>query len=458
MSEAAQAFASLWLTYLLRSAAAYLTLWMLCRLIKDSALRFRLCGLFLGGMVAAWLGLFLLPRMSAFSGSDSIALSTIASPYWSWRVNSASAPRLSAVLSCAVWAYLAILCLLLLQFFTRFLQLRFLLRSSQPPSDALASLFESVRRHTGAPRCELRLVHGLPSPAATAWWNPKVLVPSELLPRLETQHLVDILRHELMHVRRRDYFWDRLATLGCYLVFFHPAGWLTRRRLRWERELVCDAGSVESSLERRLEYATCLTTLASWRFDEEEMAGRVDFLPSVPSLLAVRVRALVSRQIEPYSVYQRGAVGLCVTAAVAFGVWLVPEVVVTPSWSAARDASTAQGLPPEPQTTVKVAPTRVSKRHTFVTPVAASTWDSRFASHRLESVVPTPVYSAPPAAQSKRGPARMRGRWSFIPRIGTWTIHSIRFGVTKVGSRFRAGKRAKELVQLTSDQAGMSTN
>jgi hypothetical protein len=353
---------------------------------------------------------------------------------------------------------LAILCLLLLHFFTRFLQLRFLVRSSQPPTDAVASLFESVRRHTGAPRCELRLVHGLPSPAATAWWNPKVLVPSELLPRLETQHLVDILRHELMHVRRRDYFWDRLATLGCYLVFFHPAGWLARRRLRWERELVCDAGSVESSLERRLEYATCLTTLASWRFDEEEMAGWVDFLPSAPSLLAVRVRALVSRQIQPYSIYQRGAVGLLVTAAVTLGVWLVPEVVVAPSWPAPPNVSIAQGLPLEPQTTVKVAPTRLSKRHTFVVPVAASTSDSRLASHRLQPAVRTRVYSAPPVAQSKRGPARMRGRWSFIPRIGTWTIHSIRFGVTKVGSRFRAGRRGKELAQLTSDQPERSTN
>jgi hypothetical protein len=35
-SDAALAFAGLWLTYLIRSSGAYLLLWMLCRLIQNS--------------------------------------------------------------------------------------------------------------------------------------------------------------------------------------------------------------------------------------------------------------------------------------------------------------------------------------------------------------------------------------------------------------------------------------
>jgi hypothetical protein len=46
---------------------------------------------------------------------------------------------------------------------------------------------------------------------------------------------------------------------------------------------------VERSRERRMEYAGCLTTLASWWFLEEEIAGPVDLLSSPPSLLAARV-------------------------------------------------------------------------------------------------------------------------------------------------------------------------
>ena len=434
IGEAALAFAGLWFTYLLRSTAAYLLLWLLCRLIRDPHLRFRLSGTFLALLVAGWLALLLLPGFSAASGLEGLALPSVSGPAWLWTVNSALANRLATFLSRARWAYSVILCLLVLQFFSRFLQIGSLLRSSQPPSDALASLFESIRSGTDAPRCELRLVHGLRSAAATAWWSPKVLLPSELLPRLDSQQLVDILRHELMHVRRRDYFWDRLATLGSYLVFFHPAGWLTRRRLRWDRELVCDTDAVECSLERRLDYAACLTTLASWRFAREETAGRVDFLSSTPTLLAARVQALVSRQTQPYSRSQRAAVGLSVTSILFLAVWAVPEIAVTPSWSAPGNV-TIQEFPLRPQTIVKAERTRVLKRHKHVTPVAASTLDAQFAPHSLESRISAPVHSLPPVAQSQPNPTRVLSRWGLVPRLGAWAIRSVRVGVTKVGSR-----------------------
>jgi beta-lactamase regulating signal transducer with metallopeptidase domain len=444
-SEVALALAGLCLTYLLRSAAAYLLLWLLCRLVPDPQLRFRLCEIFLGGMVAGWLGLLLLPSLSALSRSDTAALANVSGPHWSWTLNSALVPRLATVLSGAPWVYVALLCFLVLQFFFRFWRLRVLLRSSQPPSEALSFLFESVRCDTGAPRCELRLVHGLRSPAATAWWDPKILLPSELLPRLETLQLVDILRHELMHVRRRDYLWDRLATLGCYVVFFHPAGWLVRRRLRWERELVCDEGVVERSSERRLEYATCLTTLANWRFSREEFAGPVDFLSS-SSLLATRVRALVSPPRGKYSPPKRAAVGLLAGIVLTLAVWLVPDVAVTPSWSAPapRNAARTQEPPPRPQTILKADRQRVSKRHKFQAPDAiAPDVYSRVAPPNPEFPVSKPALTGPSDVQTLPSSARNRTRWGFIPKVGGWAIRSVKFGVSKMGSHIAGGKHAR---------------
>ena len=446
-SEVALALAGLCLTYLLRSAAAYLLLWLLCRLVPDPHIRFRLCGIFLGGMVGGWLGLFLLPGLSALSRSEAVAFASASGPHWSWTVNSALVPRLATVLSGAPWLYLALLCFLMLQFFFRFRRLRVLLRSSQPPSEALSFLFESVRCDTGAPQCELRLVHGLRSPAATAWWDPKILLPSELLPRLETLQLVDILRHELMHVRRRDYLWDRLATLGCYVVFFHPAAWLVRRRLRWERELVCDEGAVARSSERRLEYATCLTTLATWRLSREELAGPVDFLSS-SSLLATRVRALVSPPRGNYSLHKRAAVGLLAGIFLTLAVWLVPDVAVTPSWSAPalalRNATRSQEPPPRPQTILKADRQRVSKRHKFQAPLAiAPDVYSRVAPPNPEFPVNTPVLSDPSDVQTRPSSARGRMRWGLIPRVGDWAIRSVRFGVSRMGSRIAGRKHEK---------------
>src|SRR5712692_10027276 len=97
-TEAVLAFASLWLTYVIRSAGAYLLLWVLCRLIQNSHVRFRLWGIFLGGMVAAWLGLLLLPSLSALFASDSVALPIVAAPHWSWPLNSALVSPLVAIL------------------------------------------------------------------------------------------------------------------------------------------------------------------------------------------------------------------------------------------------------------------------------------------------------------------------------------------------------------------------
>jgi beta-lactamase regulating signal transducer with metallopeptidase domain len=399
--EVALAFASLWLTYLIRSVAAYLFLWVLSKLIRNSELRSRLYGIFLAGVVAAWLGLLLLPSLSAPFASDGQANLIASAPRWSWTLNSALVTHLTTVLSCARWAYVSTLGLLSLQFCSRFWLLKTFLRASEPPSKGLSLLFESVRSDIHAPECELRIVASLRSPAATGWWRPKILLPNELVPRLEAQQVADVFRHELMHVRRRDYLWDRLATLGCYLVFFHPAGWLARRRLRWERELICDEGVVERSDDRRLEYASCLTTLASWWFLEEEIVGPVDFLSSAPSLLAARVRALMSRQTGRYSSRKKAAVGLLATTALGFVVWVVPEVAVTFPWPAPRSEAKIQGLGGSAQSITRTDRKRVSKRHKLFPPVAAPpALDSRSALPHLEFPINLPVLSVPPAVQS----------------------------------------------------------
>src|SRR5260370_21676713 len=96
-SEAALAFASLWLTYLIRSVSANLLLWVLCRLIQSSHVRFRLWWIFLGGMVAAWLRLLLLPSLLALLASDNPPLPIVATPHSVWPLNFSFCPALSAV-------------------------------------------------------------------------------------------------------------------------------------------------------------------------------------------------------------------------------------------------------------------------------------------------------------------------------------------------------------------------
>jgi beta-lactamase regulating signal transducer with metallopeptidase domain len=447
-SETASALSSLWFTYLLQSAAGYMLLRLMCRFVRDPQFRFRLCGVFLGAMVAAWSGLLLLSGLSTPVSPVSAAPAGVSETHWSWTLNFALTPRFSAVLSGLCWAYAAILILFLMSFCARFWQLRTLVRTSRSAPESLSSLFDSVRSCIQAPRCELRLVQGLLSPAATGWWHPIIMVPDEFLSRLETPQLLSVLRHELMHVRRQDYLWDRLATLGCYLVFFHPAAWLLRRHLRWDRELACDHGSVDRSDVCRLEYAACLTTLASWRLSGEDFAGPIDFL-SPPSLLGARVRALVSPPNPNYSVTKKAALACLTAVSLTIALRLVPEVTVTPF-------SPASATPSETATMTEEAPSRLQpvsaaerkpglQRHKLRVPeTKVQRVHSGFSSSMPQSPRNISDVSSPSQMQTEPKSTRRPAMWHVIPKVGGWAIRSVKFGFSKVGSRLGFGGRSRQ--------------
>ena len=153
-SETASALSSLWFTYVLQSAAGYMLLWLLCRFVRDPKFRFSCADSFLGGMVAAWLGLLMLFRLSASVASVIAAFPGVSETHRSWTLDFDLTPHLSTILSGLCWTYVAVLALFLLSFCAQFWQLRTLLRTSQPASDSLSSLFESVRTGIQAPQCE----------------------------------------------------------------------------------------------------------------------------------------------------------------------------------------------------------------------------------------------------------------------------------------------------------------
>lgn len=326
-SESALAHASLLLTYLLKTSAVYLLLAVPSRLIRNSEVRFWLHGLFLGAAVTAWfcvLVSFSLPTLSFPAGITSEA--SPSTHLRMWTANS-TLPALAQDLSLMFWSYVGMVALFLVRACSQQWRLNRLLSASRPAPDALAFVFALVRSGTKSPGCELRVVDGLRSPATAGWRHPKILLPSNLLPRLNTHQLVHVLQHEFTHVRRRDYLWDRLCTMGCYLIFFHPALWLARRSLRWERELVCDDSVVPRSVECRLEYASCLTTLAAWWFLQEHPAGPVDFLSPRSSLLAARVRALLAKP-STCGPQRRVAQTVASACCLLLGALFLPKVVI----------------------------------------------------------------------------------------------------------------------------------
>jgi len=329
------AIVSAFLTYFVQITFAYLSASLACALIRTPRIRLRAWAALLLFTVVRWLMLCTATRTPVPAPLAAIAAHV---PYthgfdWSWPVMGSWAPYLATFPAWWTRFYVAILTIAVLRLFWTWLRLQNLLRSGDNPSAELHALFEDLCREAKIRRCRVSLVADLPSPATAGWWRPRVLLPAEVVPQLSPTELTYVLRHELTHVRRRDYLWDLLASFACRLVFFHPAAWLAYRRLRWERELSCDQEVVQGSQEVRLQYAECLAKFARGWYMSGTHSPEGISLAASPSLLTTRVRALLCEPSHP-SIYARLSRACLSSALVLLSLCLLPAVGLTLYWSA----------------------------------------------------------------------------------------------------------------------------
>ena len=317
---------SLGITYFLQVVFAYLTTLCICAFIQSPRTRVRIWGGFLFLTIAAWLLLWVPapaggPLHFAFRPASlpSVSDLRVALP-----VKGSWVSHITKVAPRAWSLYVFLLIVSLLHLFLESMQLKALLRRTEQPSPQLQILFQRLCLQLRINRCELSLVSELRSPATCYWLRSHVLLPTELVPQLDSDQLAHVLRHELIHVRQHDYLWDRLAALGCRLVLFHPLVWLGYRRLRWERELACDYAAVEKHADARLRYAECLTRLARWFIARGNLSEGIGFSSS-ESLLATRVRALLSEPSSS-SAHQKAARGGLAMIMATVALLLVPSL------------------------------------------------------------------------------------------------------------------------------------
>lgn len=152
--------------------------------------------------------------------------------------------------------------------------------------------FQSACHHIGISRCRILELPGLDSPGTAYTWKPLVLLPEGLDLYLDSEQLIDVLCHELIHIRRLDFFWNTLAEFIGIVLFFHPAIWLALSKLGRERELASDEAVVELRQGRRTDYASCLTRLARRRVLGCQLAAP-SHLALLDSFLALRVQTLL---------------------------------------------------------------------------------------------------------------------------------------------------------------------
>lgn len=163
-------------------------------------------------------------------------------------------------------------------------------------------------------------------------WDPirgeaSIVMPAALLRRISKVSLDAILRHELIHVRRRDAWRNRLVFLISTLWWWFPTAVMARRRLLVLEELCTDAEVIRENPQRAKEYAHALLDT-----DEFLAAGSRADLSVVPAFtqgnfLRERIVRIVAEPPRRSSGHSRSIVYLVAAASLALGVTAagVPE-------------------------------------------------------------------------------------------------------------------------------------
>lgn len=119
-------------------------------------------------------------------------------------------------------------------------------------------------------KCELKVkskimiiaVKGIGSPAITASFFPVVLLPKALIDDMNEEQLELSIRHELMHIKRRDNLMYLLLGLLKAMYWFNPIVYLMDKYMKMDIETACDFMVVRTmKQEKKMQYATTVLNM-----------------------------------------------------------------------------------------------------------------------------------------------------------------------------------------------------
>src|SRR5262249_33274439 len=119
----------------------------------------------------------------------------------------------------------------------------------------------------------------LRAPSVFGFVRPCLLLSRAVIEKLDDAELRLVILHELVHVQRRDVLLNWLLILLQALHWFNPLVWLAMRRLRSDRDLVCDAAILRRlSVAERDAYGATLIRMVDSFSDAPLVPGLVPIL------------------------------------------------------------------------------------------------------------------------------------------------------------------------------------
>lgn len=120
--------------------------------------------------------------------------------------------------------------------------------------------FEEIKRELGIKKkIDLYKSEHISSPLLIGFIKPRIIIPTLTI---EDSHLRGVLRHELLHFRRRDLWYKLLMMLTTALHWFNPAVYFMAKQAEMDIELACDADVLRGTdISSRKEYGFAILSL-----------------------------------------------------------------------------------------------------------------------------------------------------------------------------------------------------
>lgn len=329
-------------TFFIRMSVASLLCLLISRLIRRPSQRFILWLAFTLGSAAFWV----VALAGAFRPDIKIA-AHLHIPGISFSPLEVSARGGQVLVSLAWivgWIYISCLVVLCSCWIWKGFRLRRLLQLGSASSAEFSSALAALCQDLGVKSCELVVLPGIASPATVYWWRPRILLPEMCHQPGRLTEFVHIMRHELIHIRRRDYLVSAVVDVFCTVLFFHPAIWVARRFMRIERELACDLAVVEALPNNRADYAESLARFMRLSFTAKSESLNVYFAAPA-SLLSTRIRSILSEPAISPAWKRITSAGAGIAVALTFAVLASQFSLSFHVASGVRTQITASALP-----------------------------------------------------------------------------------------------------------------
>jgi TonB family protein len=155
----------------------------------------------------------------------------------------------------------------------------------------------------------------------TMFGKVRLILPSQLMARLDGRQTEALLAHELAHLSRRDHWVRHLELAAVALFWWNPIAWWATARVRRAQELCCDQRVAALLPDHRRPYADCLVETARFlsgrslapgsparaMADLSQLKGRIEMIMShtqtrrlsLPVRLVATAMLLVALAVTP---------------------------------------------------------------------------------------------------------------------------------------------------------------